>query len=377
MDVGKYFFGSYTMENMVKPVRHSYIAGKILMKLVVARLIQPEGSTRGFKSIKVSINEDEVVRGKDNFVENDPTPGIYESSMVFGVVAKVEHIKNVYHVGFGNSKTQMKMFFPGTEMLGRHYIVNSMQNQVCRYYTICNSMHTKVFPQYISCFDSVLEGKEISREFESFRDICDAWDDKLELVMKFYRQSKNGITKQLLSDNKEDRFFISGPLSRGYDLTKSNMKGTTLIFVGGTGVLPFMDVFAYMARRIIHKNDPSKEVFPGEKFEDELEEANFVVYGFFPRAADACAFDFCKKTSEIHEKYKAGGKFKFIPKFTRDGDKRLDQEQMFEILNKHHESTGIKNLWICGPPPMNNMFQEYRRNISNEFGLSHTSFEIL
>ena len=123
--------------------------------------------------------------------------------------------------------------------------------------------------------------------------------------MKFYAQSKNGITKQLLNDNKDDRFFISGPLGRGHDLTENNVKGTTLIFVGGTGVLPFMDVFAYMARKIIQKNDPSKEVFPGEHFEDELEEASFVVYGYFPRAADACAIDFCNKTSEIYEKYNA------------------------------------------------------------------------
>lgn len=42
MDVGKYFFGSYTMENWVKPVRHSYIAGKGMMKLVIAKLVQPK-----------------------------------------------------------------------------------------------------------------------------------------------------------------------------------------------------------------------------------------------------------------------------------------------------------------------------------------------
>ena len=196
-------------------------------------------------------------------------------------------------------------------------------------------------------------------------------------MLKYYEQSKNGITKQLLNNNKDDRFFISGPLSRGFDLTKDNMKGTTLIFVGGTGVLPFMDVFAYMARRIINKNNPSFEVFPGEKFEDELEEANFVVYGYYPREADACAIEFCKKASEIHEKYSEENKFKFIPKFTRDGDKRLDKQQMLKLLKKHHESTGIKNLWICGPPSMNNMFQECKKKICKEFELSHKSFEIL
>ena len=238
-------------------------------------------------------------------------------------------------------------------------------------------MHTKVYPQYLSCFDSVLEDKEPQREFNSFQEMSEAWDNKLELVLKYYPQSKNGITKQLLNIKEDDRFFISGPLSRGYDLTEANMKGTTIVFVGGTGVLPFMDLFAYMARRIISKSESSKEVFPGENFEDELEEANFVVYGYYPKAADAWAIEFWIKASEIHKKFNAEGKFKFTPVYTRDGGKRLDKEQMFELLKGHHESTGIKNLWVCGPPPMNNMFQQYKSSIWKEFELNHKSIEIL
>ena len=159
MDVGKFFFGSDSMENNVKPFRHSYIAGKVMMKLVVARLVQPKENAIAFKSVKGDINDESMNREgvKGDYEGKDPTPSIYESSMVFGVVSQVEHIKMVYHVGFGNSKTLVKMFFPGTEMLGRHYIINSMQNEICRYYTICNVMHTRVFPQYLSCFDSVLE----------------------------------------------------------------------------------------------------------------------------------------------------------------------------------------------------------------------------
>jgi len=379
MDVGKYFFGSYSMENWVKPVRHSYIAGKVMMKLVIAKLVQPKENGAAVKAVEKGEegeNENNELFQRE-LAHKDPTPGIYESSMAFGVTSQVEHIPMVYHVGFGNTKTLVKMFFPGTEMLGRRYLINSMQNEICRYYTVCNAMHTKVLPQYISCFDSIIDGTQAEREYPAFEDICDAWDNKLELVLKYYKQSKNGITKQLLDENKDDRYFISGPLSRGYDLTAENMKGTTLIFVGGTGVLPFIDVFAYVTRRIIHKNDSSKDVFPGEQFEDGLEEANFVVYGYYPREADACGIEFCNKASEVFVKFNAEDKFKFIPKYTRDGDSRLDKEQMFELLKKHKDATGIKNLWVCGPPPMNNMFQEYKKKICKEFELSHDSLDIL
>lgn len=118
-------------------------------------------------------------------------------------------------------------------------------------------------------------------------------------------------------------------------------------------------------------------MFPGEEFNDELDEANFIVYGYYPKEKDACAIDFCNKASQIFEKFGEVKKFSFHPKYTRDGDKRLDKEQIFELLKKQKEETGLKNVWVCGPPPMNNMFQEYKNLISKEFDLQHKDIEIL
>jgi len=238
-------------------------------------------------------------------------------------------------------------------------------------------MHTKVYPQYLSCFNSILEGSEIDYVYPTFADINEAFDDYLELVIKFYPQSKKGITKQLLNDRETDQFFISGPLSRGYDLSKDNMAGTNIIFLGGTGVLPFMDVFAYVTRKTIATNDKYHEVFPEEIFSDELEEANFVIYGYYPRESDAVAVEFLNKASQIHAKFGKESKFTFIPTYTRDGGKRLDKGQIVDILKKHIETTGIKNLWVCGPPPMNNMFQEHKKMICKEFAMMPKQIEIL
>lgn len=33
-DVGKFFYGSYSLEDWVKPYTHSYIAGKVVLNLV-------------------------------------------------------------------------------------------------------------------------------------------------------------------------------------------------------------------------------------------------------------------------------------------------------------------------------------------------------
>ena len=129
MDLGKYFFGSYTMENAISPVRHSFIAGKVLMRLIIARLVQPKENSLVFRKAEIT-EENEIASGNQNESQSamnmkgeDHTPPMYESSMVFHVTSEVEHLKMVYHVGFGNQKTEVKMFFPGTEMLGRHYII--------------------------------------------------------------------------------------------------------------------------------------------------------------------------------------------------------------------------------------------------------------
>ena len=36
--------------------------------------------------------------------------------------------------------------------------------------------------------------------------------------------------------------------------------------MGGTGVLPFMDLFAYLARRLLDEKAPNYSLFPDEKF---------------------------------------------------------------------------------------------------------------
>lgn len=336
MDVGKYFFGSYSMENWVNPHTHTYIAGMAMLKMVVAKLVQPEANFKAFAP-KLADSRDDL-----------PSKSVlYESSMVFTVPSKVELIPMVYSVRFGNRKTQVKMFFEGTKMLGRHYVINSLQNQVCRYYTICNAMHTKVHRQYLSAFNAILDGGSVERDYKSIQDINNAWDDYLELVLKLYPQSKKGITKQLLQDRETDQFFISGPLSRGYDLSSENMAGQNVLFVGGTGVLPFIDLFAYLVRKVIAEKDNSHSVFPGEQFDKELDEAKFVVYGYYPREKDAVAIEFCTKISAVFEKLGCGDRFKFVPVYTRDGGKRLTKEELFNILGKHKDESGIKNLWVC------------------------------
>ena len=117
--------------------------------------------------------------------------------------------------------------------------------------------------------------------------------------MKFYKQSKNGITKQISEATKDDKFTISGVFGKGFNLEKHNIVGTNLIVIGGTGILPFIDLFAYLARRLINKKAEMSQVFLRENFENYMNNAKFLIFAFYPDKENAVGIEFWEKVAEL------------------------------------------------------------------------------
>ena len=255
-DIGKYIYGAYSMEDNVSPHKHSFIAMKIVERLIWARIV-PE-------------------RQFDNEIESRRSVARFEDSQQF-IEASIWNIKrsscykigkwvnfqnNLYRVVFEDTiDSDHYIFREGLGFIGKHYVVVSEKNQVARYYTICQTFHSKVYKQYLDAFDNVLTGKKFERKFETIEQISNETSNSIELFMKFYTQSKNGITKQISSAAQEDRFIVSGIFGKGLNLEKQNIVGSNLIVVGGTGILPFIDLFAYLARRLISKKAEMSQVF--------------------------------------------------------------------------------------------------------------------
>ena len=109
------------MENWVKPVTHSRVAGKILFKLIFGKLAHnPE-------IYKVFTPRPEVNAG-----------GPKGTTFMFTVKEKSEITKDIWRVVFENKKLNIKKFYKGLDLIGRGYIISSPKNQVSRYYTTCN-----------------------------------------------------------------------------------------------------------------------------------------------------------------------------------------------------------------------------------------------
>lgn len=263
-EIGKYFYGAYSLDNNISVHKHSFMAGKILVKLAIAKLRQPDDMANKKSNASRNLRQDLDIISQDK---------------KYQVKEKSELFKNVFRVKFSNSSSEFNIKVPGTSTFGKHYVVCSLKNQVCRYYTICNSMNSEAYQIYLDAFGGHKSDGSIPET-----------SNELQLVLKFYPQSKNGITKQLMNADHEQNFIIDGPFGKGLDFSPANICGKNVIFLGGTGVLPFVDLFTYLGRSLLKENN-SKVLIENEQFEDHFKQASFVVYGYFPRESEAVALE--------------------------------------------------------------------------------------
>ena len=144
--------------------------------------------------------------------------------------------------------------------------------------------------------------KSNKRKFSSIKDVEKLKDSCLELVIKHYPQSSSGISHQVHVSSGADQFFIHGPIGKGLEIDRFNSNGIHAIFIGGTGILPFMDLFAYIGRKLLKDNDPNYAIFPDEEFTDLSDEAVFEIFAYFPTREDAVGIDFVENIEKLHKK---------------------------------------------------------------------------
>lgn len=126
-DIGKFIYGAYSIEDCVNPHTHSFVAHKIITRLVCAKL------TTEVKDEELSFNE------SINEVEILSSNKLKQTEKI-KIIAKVENVfelqPGVYRVRLGDSFTKFHIFSQGLELACKCYLLTSVKNQVSRYYTI-------------------------------------------------------------------------------------------------------------------------------------------------------------------------------------------------------------------------------------------------
>ena len=70
-----------------------------------------------------------------------------------------------------------------------------------------------------------------------------------------------------------------------------------MAFVSGTGILPFLDLVAYLYRKIF--TDLQMPLVRGEGLRDYSKDIELFIFATFRRREEALGFDFCRKLTKL------------------------------------------------------------------------------
>ena len=221
-----------------------------------------------------------------------------------------------------------------------------------------------------------------------------------------------------IAENEEYPYIIKGPMGRGLDLQKS---GIHIAFTAGTGVLPFLDLVAYMIRLnlgllkekaiVTEENGPQesrRQMVNEVQQQIDFSNFKFLLFTSYRTAREAFGRELCKglgyiteskglKNFEYIERLSVSSLKKTAPnlkgqedKATTHGieaDRHWDENFIKQVLSKYSSQTplsnnfglsenllasrqGISKVWVCGPPNMSNTFETALRKLSSIFKLN-------
>ena len=303
-----------------------------------------------------------------------PASIIYESpscSTIYHVEDKVKIGQDLYIFKLRNKSIKTHPHSTGLELSGKSVQVTSLKNNVSRYYTICQCMWTGMY-QYLLALESANNDKGFTRKYQSIHDYNQQLSNDLQIVAKVYPQSSKGLSKQLFDAKNDDKFYVTGPFGKGIK-TKS---GTNMFVVAGTGILPFMDIFACFARQILKMYKPKYSVFTDETSNMFDNNTNFLVYAYYKSESQATGYNFCKLLSDLCYKLGIQEKFTFKYQFSSKNSERLNMKSIVNMIDIKLEKP-ISKIYVCGTPSINELFEKNLKDVVEISGLDKTDVEIL
>jgi len=139
-DIGKFFYGAFSMENNVKPYEHSSYAGTLIEGMIIGKVCEDmSNSTFTYgKSLKVSGSLISSRRKNPNNYRDDVNQPLVSEENTFIIERKDDLAPDIARIVFQGEDAVVKKYYPDLTLAGKSWSVTSLQNNVSRYYTICN-----------------------------------------------------------------------------------------------------------------------------------------------------------------------------------------------------------------------------------------------
>ncbi|TNV80991.1 hypothetical protein FGO68_gene3814 [Halteria grandinella] len=359
-DIAKFFDGGYSMESGVNPVNHSYQALRVFDKLTIGYLnnqaVQSEAKIASY-----------LYLNKHTAIIKFSTPKVVQG---------------------------MKSYYSRFKDHGRHFQLAFPKLKIVRYYTTCNCMQPSVYQEYLRIINKALFSKD-NRVIYLDNTLFDESNvDSVHLVIKNYNK-KGGLSEFIhqsiakgceniptdITENCgveqievtltpcEQIYYLKGPMGKGLQVKST---GVHIAFTGGTGCLLFLDLVAHLVRKnlgLLHNNEDS---LLNSFCEDEP--FKLVLYMSFVSRKESCGLKLCEGLRDICQKYKIEN-FELHLRFSDLKVPRWDKDFIHRELLRFQGK--VNKIWVCGPPLMNETFDQNLQNMKGEFGLKSHQIEVI
>ena len=268
---------------------------------------------------------------------------------------------NISKFDFSTNQLRVKNHVKGVAWIGRHFSISrfeSKENTKTRLYTtvLCFTEENINFRNsIIDFYDAKVNNLDEPKIL-----VPQEFSNVIPLIIKKYN-GQNTLSS-FIFDSKNQNFNIIGPFGTGLEIKESS-NGTFVIFAGGTGVLPFVDLFDYLLKKSIYmilakkykqseadKTNPFLENYQGTFGE------NFKVRLFWA-VNDEYEFNylsFLKKLFEINEKYGLNI-FDLTVRIKSKIEGVKTTQEFFDegFLKRNLDVNEIARIFVCGNPNMN------------------------
>ena len=138
-----------------------------------------------------------------------------------------------------------------------------------------------------------------------------------------------------------------------------------MIFAGGTGVLVFTDIIAYVMRRTLAKLNEAYKMITDEDFSDLAEDFSLILHLSVSKREEAIGIEMYEAFHKVCQE-NGSNAFTLVANFTREGGKRLNTNEVESLFSTHKP----KMAWVCGAPLYNEIFER------NFYGCKEPKVEI-
>jgi len=351
-EVGRFIYGSYPLESVPEATLHKHSSHallameknligtfqygqKILTPLIVDSDINNLSMSKGELNLIFSMRRDTAQ--KLLAIPKSQGEWILEKKMmVTPLVAKFEFRSRNYFIN---------PFFKDIRRLGRHMKVSHISHDKIRLYTLVLSQ-----TEARSRKREILWNQFVKKDANPsiINDVDDSRFETLPLLIKNYAIPNVNTLSNFLHNCEENTrgFIIDGPYGHGLGLTPEST-GLHYIYVGGTGIFPFLDLFDYLLESILDPKHGKNLFQNGFKLH---------VFAAFAQMSEFVAIDMCEKLIQVCQQTGIKDGFKLTVRAQNAQQNNLynvTRERFDAGFVERNTERGCEKVFVCGPPQFN------------------------